>query len=189
MQNEYVCCGTGPRTTPIAVLAVMELLGYWFSDRRWIVRTGGSLGAEQAFERGCLRVPSSNLVRLIPWALFNGHQEEPLEIKSGAYRFAEQMHPLWGSLNPSVQLLHSRNVHLVLGEDLASPVSAVINWLPEDHPSRESLVLLGVADLYDIPVINLVNEKQIQDAWLPSDIYTMTEGWKNADVFHFLSNR
>ena len=47
--------GVGSRETPSDILEVMESVGYALASQGWTLRSGGAVGADQAFERGMFR--------------------------------------------------------------------------------------------------------------------------------------
>ncbi|NYZ25158.1 hypothetical protein HND93_36125, partial [Azospirillum sp. ROY-1-1-2] len=63
--------GIGSRETPPAVLEVMAAVGERLAQLGWVLRSGGAVGADQAFERGCDRVGGRKEI-FLPWPGFDG---------------------------------------------------------------------------------------------------------------------
>jgi hypothetical protein len=95
-----------------------------------------SPGADQAFYRGA--VAASGCVELyLPSPGFQAHARCPGEgpdvfvmskPSDAAGVLADRFHPDWGALPSEERLLRARDVHQVLGSDLASPAQLILCW-------------------------------------------------------------
>jgi hypothetical protein len=109
--------------TPKDILELMEQIAYWFGEEGETLRSGHSVGADMAFERGCAQSQGKAEIYL-PWNHFN--ESHPVESKGaifsypsiGAYEVAARFHPRWNALSYGAKTLHARNAHQVLGYDL-----------------------------------------------------------------------
>jgi hypothetical protein len=159
--------GAGAHATPPDVLALMTRLARWLRERGYTLRSGGSPGADAAFEAGC---GAGAKEIYLPVAGFNGHPSS-LVLTDELFRRITQ-HDVWQSLrgtlareSPPVALdalpaltrrLYARDVLQVLGPDLLSPAERVIFWRPSAPPEGTRITLaiaqrVGVAteDLSD----------------------------------------
>jgi hypothetical protein len=144
--------GVGSRETPDDVLEVMETLGYYCAegDEPVILRSGGAIGADQAFERGCDRAKGEKEIFLA------SHCTPEAEALSAQY------HPAWDRCSPYAKKLHGRNAMIVLGESLDDPVELVICWTKDGKPKGGTAQAIRIAEAHDIPVFNLGDEKNLR---------------------------
>lgn len=152
--------GVGSRETPVEVLARMTKIARHLTVLGYVLRSGGAIGADSAFERGA----GSSAHVYLAWP--NYKREHPAR-KVGACELALQMasttHPAWGRLSEGARLLHARNCYQVLGDDLKTPSSFLVCWTPdgcvdEAGRSRETggtATAIVLAARNGIPVFNL----------------------------------
>lgn len=132
----------------------MVLLGREFARQGWVLRSGGSPGADTAFEKGCDLGGGAKEIYL-PWRGFNGSDSPLFETPAGAAELARKIHPGLDRRSRSVQKLRSRNVCQILGLSLNEPSLLVIAWTESAVPSGGSVTVLRIAEQRGIPVINL----------------------------------
>jgi hypothetical protein len=179
-QQALYYAGIGARKTPHDILLLMEQLGNKLREDGMILRTGHAPGADQAFERGA----GGTAQIFLPWGTFEqdvhfsaSRDEDGTvffpkifnEPNIGAWAFAAKVHPAWEHLSDGVKKLHARNVHQILGPDLArpTPVEFVICWTPDGEMVGGTATALQLADERDIPIHNLADE----------DTYDMAFEW------------
>ncbi len=117
----------------------------------FVLRSGGAVGADTAFEAGCMLVLGKSEIYFAQDAT-----EEAMAI-------ARNYHPVWHKLSPFAQMLHGRNAFQVLGRDLKTPSSRLICWTPDgciSHKQRSSKTggtgtAISIASDWDIPIFNL----------------------------------
>jgi len=120
--------GIGSRETPPDVLDAFERLGYWLSNKGYILRSGHADGADSAFERGCIRA-NGEMEIYIPWKGFNGSASQYiLKDNDGAMNIASRFHPAFDRLSQGAQKLQARNSYQVLGYDLNTPSVFIVCW-------------------------------------------------------------
>jgi hypothetical protein len=128
--------GIGSRETPPAALALIEAASARLARCGWVLRTGLSPGADQAFYRGA-RAEGGAVELYLPWPGFEagarlaGEGAKVRELSrpaARAYELAERYHPTWGRLDSRSRQLLARDGHQVLGADLASAVGFVVCW-------------------------------------------------------------
>ncbi len=127
--------GVGSRETPDWILELMFQIAVKLGNDGWTCRTGGADGADLAFEQGALASATDPHVYL-PWASFNdGATKAPprrKEAEAWTLAIAARYHPRWTTLNRPARLLHSRNVHQVLGDTAdRRPSAFLVCWTPE----------------------------------------------------------
>jgi hypothetical protein len=128
--------GIGSREAPPAALALIEAVSAGLARRRWVLRTGMSPGADQAFYRGA-RAEGGAMELYLPWPVFGadarleGEGAEVRELSrpsARAYELAERHHPAWVRVGARARDLLARDGHQVLGADLATAVAFVVCW-------------------------------------------------------------
>lgn len=156
-----VYTGIGSRRAPDRILTLCMLIAGTMRTLGWTCRSGHAEGCDQAFENGA----DDAAQVFLPWASFN--KDVPVlgrkfvEPTEAAYAVAAQFHPAWDRLPQGVRKLQARNVHQVLGYDLASPTEMVICWTPDGSldgagPNTGGTgQALRIAAKHDIEVINL----------------------------------
>lgn len=113
---------------------------------RYILRSGGAMGADTAFFAGA--TPACQ-IWLPSWK--QGRLKTTIE----AHEMAEQFHPVWDRLGQAVKQLHARNSHIIMGADLKTPVDVVICWTEDGKATGGTGQGLRIADHFGIPVHNL----------------------------------
>jgi len=132
----------------------MVLIGRELAHRGWLLRSGGSPGADRAFEKGCDLGGGAKEI-FLPWSGFNGSDSPLFETPTGAVELARKIHPGLNRRSPRVQKLRSRNVCQILGASLREPSRLVVAWTENAVPSGGSATVLRIAEERGIPVINL----------------------------------
>jgi hypothetical protein len=173
--------GVGSRNTPEDIQLLMEQLANMLREDGFILRTGHAPGADQAFERGA----GGQAQIFLPWhtfeqdadfsasrdpetaavtypEIFDGPQEQAVD-------FVERLHPNWGNLSQGAKKLHARNVHQIIGPNVAlpTPVEFVICWTLDAAVVGGTATAIRLAEERNIPVWNLADE----------DTYDMAFEW------------
>ena len=160
--------GIGSRETPSDVLELIESIAATLARRGWVLRTGGSPGADQSFYRGA-RGTHGQVELYLPWPSFEApaRREEESEVclfprpSDDAYALAARFHPGWDGLSPAARHLLARDGHQVLGADLATPVQFVVCWTADGSldgsgpRSGGTGQALRIAHHHGLPVLNL----------------------------------
>ncbi|MDE0173284.1 MAG: SLOG family protein [Defluviicoccus sp.] len=155
-----VYAGVGARATPGPALDAMTTMSDWLAGRGWHLHSGGANGADTAFARGA-DAPAKTV--FLPWQGFN-NQEGPEfvvpspETMERAKEIAASLHPDWDKCQDSHKLLHARNVAIVLGPNLDTPVDALACWTENGKTAGGTGMAIRVAEKFDIPVFNLATE-------------------------------
>lgn len=156
--------GIGSRETPAVECSIMGALAKYLAQRNRVLRSGGAMGADGAFEYGCDQVAGAKEI-FIPWSPFNGRDSIPKliisleevspELYTRAYDIASKVHPAWLRCTEPAKMLHIRNVFQVLGRDLQHPSSFVVCWTEFGKDKGGTATAIKLARQYGIPVLNL----------------------------------
>lgn len=157
--------GIGSRETPGAIATQMIRLAEKLAADGWELRSGGASGADSAFEvgsrRGDPRGQSGPATEIwLPWPGYNDREGAGCRVlheygRRAAERIAEGAHKNWGQCSQAVRKLHARNAAIILGDDLDTPVDAVVCWTPGGRDRGGTGVGLRIAAARGIPVLNL----------------------------------
>lgn len=171
-----VYAGIGARETPASVLDAMEMIGRRMAEAGWVLRTGLSPGADQAFCSGA-RAGRGGVELYVPWSGFEDAERcrapgvrllgRPA---AAAFELAAGYHPCWEALDWPERRLRARDVHEVLGERLDDPVAIVICWTADGSLDGSGPLAGGtgqalrVAHNHRIPVLNLARAEDLEEA-------------------------
>lgn len=117
--------GIGSRKTPPEILKLMTAVAKKLKKEHWILRSGGAIGADSAFEDGAGTLYSE---------IYKASDATP-----ESCNIAKKFHPAWDRCSEYAQKLHGRNSFQILGKDLQTPSRFVLCWTPDgciSHPSR-----------------------------------------------------
>ncbi|WWC81775.1 hypothetical protein [Burkholderia phage vB_BpP_HN03] len=158
--------GIGSRETPDDVLAIMEDVGFQLAELGFMLRSGGALGADTAFEQGAKRGNGAMEI-FIPWNGFNGHGSDEHHIIPPFYvdhvTMAGNYHPNWAACKMAARKLHTRNLYQVLGIDLEDHSDFVICWTKGGQRQGGTGQALRVASTYSIPIFDLALEPAYEE--------------------------
>jgi hypothetical protein len=134
-----------PGNTPAGMRLVLSDIAAALFKRGWMLRSGGSMGADLAFEQGA-----------------EDRKEIffPKDATVEAHLIAQRYCPDWNRRTPFAKNLLARKSMILLGEKLDSPVSALICWTADGQPSGGTGQAIRVAAGYGIPVYNLFDSAQ-----------------------------
>lgn len=138
--------GIGSRQTPEDVQARMTKLAKILGGKGYTLRSGGAVGADQAFERGS---PRSEI--------FLARDDLPL----WADVFTEHFHPAPDRLTEWPRKLMNRNAMQILGPDGNTPVDFVVCWTEGGKKKGGTAHTLNIAEYFGIPIYNLALEQDI----------------------------
>lgn len=159
--------GVGSRKTPRDIESYMCSVAKRMAELGWTLRTGGADGADDAFYTGATRAKGP-VELFLPWERFNGfavdnvpscvriYERPTPEAQDALPNYLDSEH--YKRLGRAPRLLHSRNVHQVLGYSLNAPSSLVLCWAPvgEDKmPKGGTATAIKIGWRNDIVVFNL----------------------------------
>jgi len=159
--------GIGARNTPFDILIRMDKIAKVLYLNKYILRSGGAIGADSYFEHGAdfqHKIFDVNL-------RINNYKEifRPEHVGDEALRMASNFHFAWDKCNDYVKKLHGRNVMIILGEDLKTPCKFVICYTKNGKDIGGTGLGMRIAKHYNIPIYNLYyNEayKRLNDIFL-----------------------
>lgn len=148
--------GIGSRETPDDVLRQMTVMSGWLARRGWHLHSGGARGADTAYASGA---PDARTLHL-PWPGYEGHAGDDCHVPAGdvfhrCIALASDHHPAWQRCSRGARSLHARNVSILLGPDLATPVNAVVCWTRDGKVLGGTGMGIRIARHFGIPVLNL----------------------------------
>ena len=140
--------GVGSRETPPEILAVMTRLAEKLRAFGYVLRSGGAVGADQAFERGAGTRKN----------IFYAGDATP-----AAIAMAAKIHPAWSRCSDYAKRLHGRNMFQVLGASLSEPSAFLICWTPDGAVGGSDCSIktggtataIRAASAHGVPVYNL----------------------------------
>lgn len=158
MSKTLIYAGIGSRNTPEDVQQQMVMLATYLANE-WVLRSGRAVGADMAFEMGCIHAQGKKEI-LLPWYGFNGAPtNHPDYIRPTATQeladFTAAFHPQWGHCTDAAKLMHMRNSCQILGLYGDSPVTMVICWTKDGKRGGGTGQALRIAEVYKIPIFDL----------------------------------
>ena len=157
--------GIGARTPPLEILELMEQVAQVYAKAGWVLRTGNCEGSDQAFQRGANSVNPKLVELYLPWSSYNkevvvpGNKIPTDQLNADAFMLAGKLHPAWENCNGTARRFHTRNIQIVLGEKVKTPVDVVICWTYQGQEIGGTAQGLRAARYANIPVINLGNKE------------------------------
>jgi len=139
--------GIGSRETPETVKIKMELIAQMLANKGYTLCSGGAEGADRAFERGAG-----------PKEIYYSR-----DATQEGINLALEYHP-----NPKALMakgdyvlgLMGRNMHILLGMDLNSPVDFVVCWTKDGGPTGGTGQALRYCMKNNIKIYNLYDAEQ-----------------------------
>lgn len=149
--------------TPNEVLVKFYQYAYRLGKAGLKFRSGGALGPDSASELGCI---AAGGLREIWRPELN---PKDLRIKFPTpdhYKEAAKLHPIFSKIPKYAQALHARNVGIVLGDDLDTPIQFMICWTPDGAEKEQQVsketggtgTAIRLAARNNIPIFNFKNE-------------------------------
>lgn len=146
--------GIGSRETPQFYLDLMTKAAQFLNKRGFILRSGGAIGADSAFEAG------AGILKEIYYANPHGNDEQ-------ARLIAEKFHPAWDKCSEYARKLHTRNVFQIYGKDISNPVFTkfVIYYTKNGSGQGGTGQAIRIAKANNIPIFDmgLYNETLVAD--------------------------
>lgn len=155
-----IYAGIGSRETPEHILGIMSKIGKSFAEKGLVLRSGGAIGADTAFERGCDLVKGK---KEIFYATNNKGIIVSEEIMQQALVLAGQIHPAWHRCSDYAKRLHARNGMQILGRELNKPVDFVVCWTKDGGPTGGTGQAIRLAMSRDIKIYNLYFDSHLRE--------------------------
>jgi len=145
--NGQCYAGMGASDAPAGVRTVLSEFAAALFKRGWILRSGGSVGADIAFEEGA----EDRKEIFFP-------KDATVEAHLIAQRYCRD----WNRRTSFAKNLLARKSMILLGAKLDDPVSALICWTTNGEPTGGTGQAIRIASGYGIPVYNLFENAQPQ---------------------------
>lgn len=152
-----IYAGIGARKTPMVVLDQMHMLGRFLAQRGHVLRSGGAVGADRAFEMGAASVSG-------PREIFTTNTMTREQFGRWS-EHAEKYHPAWDKCDDGIKQLHARNSAIILGEMLDTPVDFVITWTADGQASGGTGQGLRIAEAWNCAIFNLFYVEHVALMW------------------------
>lgn len=159
--NPYYA-GIGSRETPRPILDMMTAIARHYQLDGRILRSGGAVGADTAFEDGA----ADKKEIYVAYATRKPHYIGPATPE--AMELTARYHPAWDRCRPAARRFHARNAHIILGRDLKTPVSIVICWTKDAKGGGGTGQGIRIANAHGIDVHDLADPEihRIYADWL-----------------------
>ena len=155
--------GIGSRETPTDIQNIMTQIASKLEAKDYILRSGGAIGADTAFEIGV--IDNSHKEIYLPWKNYNNNNSSLFDLDNFniTYDIAKQFHPKFNSLSPGAKKLISRNTYQILGLDLKTHSEFIICWTIDGKLKGGTAQALRIANHHNIPIYNLGNKKDFNN--------------------------
>lgn len=150
--------GIGSRQTPLWCIKYFEKIGKLFGIKGWVLRSGGAIGADAAFERGCNKVNGLKEIFVpefnprIPHGIIPNKTKQLYKIANEAFepRIGRELN----TCKKYTQNLMMRNVCQILGLDLNNPSNFVICWTEGGTGKGGTGQAIETAKNYNVPIFD-----------------------------------
>lgn len=147
--------GIGHRKIPNYISDIFFKVGALLGENGFILRSGGAVGSDSAFEKGCDSVNGKKEIYL-PYKGFNNNNSSLYDVGTDAINYASRLHPYWNRKSRIAKLLLARNVYQILGLDLSTPTDLIVCYC-EARPSGTTFALKIANKYKQIYVLNLAD--------------------------------
>lgn len=158
---DHFYAGIGSRETPEDVQELMTRIARSLANAGWVLRSGGQpKGADGAFEKGAhtlsgpFKLSSTTKEIWLPWLGAFGNPSQLTPTKTH-YEVAAHYHPNWNACDKYARDLHARNVPIVIGRGLCTPVKFVVCWTKNGVGGGGTGQAIRIARAHHIPVYDL----------------------------------
>ncbi len=140
--------GIGSRECPPGIIDEMNEFALFANGYDFILRSGGALGADKAFEE------------------FAAYKQifRPEHATERDIIFTAQFHDAWHRCNEYVQRLHARNALIVMGHNLDTPVKLMVCWQDPEKARGGTRQGMKIAKYFKIPIFNLHTSGNLEKA-------------------------
>jgi hypothetical protein len=146
-----IYAGVGARNTPENILLEMENIAKMLCNNGWVLRSGGAKGADYSWENGCNIIDPLKKEIFLPEKL-DIYSEE---ILNKAKKIAIKHHGNWSALSKYGRNAMIRNVMIVLGSDLNTPVNFCIYWRDPELKYGGTKHTISVCKTHNIQTIDM----------------------------------
>lgn len=137
-----------------------QILAERFNKESLTVRVDGSGPASDFFEKNAIKSEVH-----LPWKSFNEKESKYCYNPADAYYLAKRYSPNYESIKEGARHFLARNVRIVLGKNLLSPILFLICWSKDgcEHARNRTAATgyaglpIAIASVLRVPVFNLAN--------------------------------
>lgn len=151
----------GSRSTPKDILLIMKEFVQYGNRKGYLFRSGGADGADSV-----VTYVAALAEIYLPWRGFNGVIDGIVPNFTEYHkRLVGKVHPAYHNLSQGALKLHMRNLHQVLGKDIANPTPSdvVVCWTENGEIIGGTATAIRIAMEWNVPVINLGTAQGIED--------------------------
>ena len=176
-----IYAGIGSREIDSEIESLIFRIGKSLGKEGWTLYSGGAIGCDFTFEKGCDESKGSKRI-FLPWKNFgnkwdrNSHyldvdspSEEAIEMvkKIAMDEYPEEYAYIKKDWNWK---LLGRNMHQILGHNLKKPVNSVVCYTKNAEDVGGTRWALRIARKYNVPIYNLGKKetKERFEKWLKS---------------------
>lgn len=147
--TKKIYTGIGHRQIPEEIFALFKKISTELAKRGFILRSGGAVGADSAFEEGCDSAKGKKEIYL-PWRNFNNNPSLLYDVSTQCVAYAREIIPNFKNMKSGTQLLTARNIYQIMGQDLKTPTDLVICYCSRNGGTANALKM---AKYFDIKMI------------------------------------
>lgn len=152
--NTIRYAGIGSRETPILIINMMIKFAHACASRGILLISGGANGADSAFAKGAKRIKGNTTEIITPSQCTQPAIELAEKLIDDPEHWARLYNKKWR--DPMFgRKAHGRNMMLILGHDLNTPVDFVVCWTKGGARRGGTATGIKLAQQYEIPVFNL----------------------------------
>jgi hypothetical protein len=158
--------GIGSRRAPPEARELIHEFALELNRQKYTLRSGGADGADSFFEEVAILKEI-----FLPWKGFNKrprvreHSDTTVYVQSPTQDAIELAHEIidrYDEREDGPRMLLARNMHQVLGEDLATPVEFVICWTLDGKVVGGTAHAINLARRNKIPIYNLARSRDVE---------------------------
>lgn len=161
ISRPMIYAGVGSRKAPDPVLKVMRDIGSVLSSSGYLLRSGGAVGSDTAFEDGARSSGGATEIFLAGSRMDrqmgqrSPGQSDIHEISPMFDRVTRHLHPAPNALTSYGRRLMNRNGGQVFGRMFDVPADVLVCWTPDGSGSGGTGQAIRIAKTVGIPVVDL----------------------------------
>lgn len=149
---------------PESLVPVIEAITAKLNELGYTARLGGNLNIEELVEKNIERKEIH-----LPWRNFNEKESKLTFNTKPSFILAKQFSPVYDRLPDAVKAILARNVRLILGNNLKSPLLFLITWSRDGVESAKYRTaqtgnvghVIAMADMLRVPIFNISKQDSI----------------------------
>jgi len=147
-----IYAGIGSRETPKSVLLAMSTEAQRRAKEGWLLRSGGANGADEAFAAGAMA--ASGAIEIYrPYHSNTTSDKLAIQVIEELNK-VQNTNLVFEKMKPYTQQLISRNMQIVLGEKLDTPVNEILCWTKNGDLTGGTRYAIMLGRMLAIPITN-----------------------------------